>query len=284
MINYYLILKPGIIFGNLVAFTAGFILALKGAFPISLFFLSLLGLGLIIAAACVFNNYIDRDLDKKMSRTRTRPLAKGKMHSHSALIYGGVLLLAGNGLLYAYTNPLTLTLSDLGFAIYVFIYSLIKERTTYSTLIGSIAGAMPPVIGYTATGESFDSGALLLFLLMVFWQMPHFFAIGLWRIKDYSHANIPILPVIHGAYRTKVQIVLYILGCIPLLALLTLLGYTGALFFLVTAALSCVWLLLAIRGFSARESSPWAKQMFRFSLVMINAICMLIFLENRIIS
>ena len=279
MINYYLLIKPGIIMGNLITFAAGFFLASQGTFDLWLFSSTLIGLALIIASACVFNNYIDRDIDKEMNRTKDRALAKGAVSHLSALIYGTILILAGNAVLYAYTNLLTTLVADFGFLIYVCVYSFIKSKTTFSTLIGSIAGAVPPLVGYCAVSNQLDTAALLLFLILVFWQMPHFFAIGIWHRKDYSQACLPILPVVKGVQRTKMRMVAYILLLIPLLSLMTVMGYTGELFFKISGSLGILWLILCLYGFYVENDTLWGKQMFRVSLVMINAICLLIYFD-----
>lgn len=280
MINYYLLIKPGIILGNLITFAAGFFLASRGGFDLWLFAATLSGLALIIASACVFNNYIDRHVDREMSRTKKRALATGAVSHSSALIYGAVLGLAGNAVLYANTNLLTTLVADVGFFIYVCVYSFIKTQTSLSTLIGSIAGAIPPLVGYCAVSNRLDLAALLLFLMLVFWQMPHFFAIGIWHREDYSKANLPILPVVKGIQKTKIHMVAYLLLLIPVLYLMTMMGYTGQLFFIVTGLLGTVWLALCLLGFYANNDKLWGRQMFRVSLVMINVICLLIYFDQ----
>lgn len=279
MINYYLLIKPGIILGNLITFTAGFLLASHAGFDIRTFVEAFLGLGLLIASGCVFNNYIDRNLDKRMSRTKRRPLVEGRIKGSYALVFATLLGLLGNFFLWKYTNDTTVVVANIGFFVYVLLYSFLKEHTTYCTLIGSISGAVPPVVGYCAVSNHFDGAAALLFLFMVFWQMPHFFAIGLWHLKDYTQANIPIVPVAHGSYRAKVHMLLYIVGLIPIITLFTLMGYTGTLFLVSTTALALFWLVLAFKGFSVKSDARWGRQMFRYSLVMINAVCFLVAIE-----
>lgn len=280
MINYYLLIKPGVILGNLITFAAGFVLASKGSFDLKLFLATLIGLAMVIASACVFNNYINRDADRKMSRTKERALVTGAVSCSSALIYGTLLGFAGNSILYLYSNALTVLVADTGFFVYVCIYSFIKARTPLSTLIGSISGAIPPLVGYCAVSNRLDMAALLLFLILFFWQMPHFFAIGIWRWSDYSKANLPIMPVAKGIQRTKIHMIAYILLLIPVLFLLTALGYTGSLFFAVTGSLGILWLVLCLLGFYAKNDTRWGKQMFRVSLIMINAICFLIYFDQ----
>ncbi len=272
MINYYLITKPGIVLGNLITVAAGFLLASKGIFYPWLFLATLLGLGFIMASACVFNNYIDRNVDQKMNRTKKRPLASGLIEGKHALVFGTLLALIGNGILYFNTNALTVFVANVGFFVYVVLYSLWKGRTIYGTAIGSIAGAVPPVVGYCAVTNRFDLGALLLFLMLVLWQMPHFFAIALYHFDDYAAAKIPVLPIMKGALRTKIHMVLYIAAFIVVSALFTYFGYTGISYLATTTAGGLAWLALCLAGFSTANNQLWGQRMFRFSLVLISVI------------
>lgn len=279
MINYYLLTKPGIILGNLVTVAAGFLLASKGKMYPFLFLATLIGLAFIIASACVFNNYIDRDLDRKMKRTCQRPLAKGIISGKRALLFATFLGLIGSMVLYFYTNPLTLAVAGAGFFIYVVPYSLWKRHTIYGTAIGSIAGATPPVIGYCAVSHQLDLAAFLLFAMLILWQMPHFFAITIYRLRDYRAAHIPTLPAQKGLFRTKIHMILYILGFIFTSTLLTYFAYTGYLYLGMMLILSFMWLGLAVLGFERQNETAWGQQMFRWSLLVITAASILIPLD-----
>jgi protoheme IX farnesyltransferase len=276
MINYYLLTKPGIILGNLVTVAAGFLLASKGRIDIWLFVATLFGLALIIASACVFNNYIDRQIDQKMKRTKQRPLVTGLISEYNAIVFAIVLGILGYAILFLYTNVLTVIIASIGFFVYVFLYSLWKCRTIYGTAIGSVAGAVPPVVGYCAVSNRFDMGALILFAMLVLWQMPHFFAIAIYHFDDYMAAKIPVLPVKKGMMTTKIHMVLYILGFILTAILLTFFNYTGYIYLIVTACLGFAWLGLCIKGFQSHNDQLWGRRMFRLSLVLITAICFVI--------
>jgi protoheme IX farnesyltransferase len=234
------------------------------------------GLSLIVAAGCVLNNYMDRHADKKMSRTQLRPLAKGTIPVSHALVFGITLGTLGSLVLFLFTNVLTLCVALSGFVIYVFFYSLLKYRTMYGTEIGSIAGAVPPVVGYTAVSHALDGGALLLFLIIALWQMPHFFAIALYRSKEYAAASIPVLPLVKGVSVTKLRMVLYTLAFIASTLLLTFFGYTGYAYLSVTALLGLMWLRLCLKGFKTESHERWAHKMFRFSLVVVMILCAMI--------
>ncbi|CAF23917.1 heme o synthase [Candidatus Protochlamydia amoebophila] len=277
MINYYLLLtKPGIILGNLVTVMAGFLLASKGQFQFGLFFSTILGLAFIMASGCVFNNYIDLEKDRLMKRTQNRPLVIGVIFEKQAIVFGLALAIVGAIILYFYTNLLTLVIAELGFIIYVFFYSIWKSRTVYGTAIGSLAGAVPPLVGYCAVSNQLDLGAFILFAMMVFWQMPHFFSIAIYRLQDYSAANIPVLPLKKGIQITKIRILLYIIIFTLTSSLLTFFHFTGSLYLILTIGLGLTWLLMGLRGLKTSNDQQWAQQMFRFSLVIISVLSLTI--------
>lgn len=267
--TYYLLTKPGIIMGNLITTFTGFALASRGHFDPWLFLATLVGLGGVIASACVFNNTIDRELDAKMARTRRRPLATGLITPRSALFFAIPLGLAGLADLALCTNFLAAFIASIGFFIYVALYSFWKTRTSYATAVGSIAGAIPPVVGYCAVSNQFDLGSALLFMILVFWQMPHFFSIAMYRLSEYSAASVPVFPVVFGARATKVRMLFYILA-FTLAALALSCRCTGRAYFIAVLLLSLSWLLLCLKGvFRASDDILWARQMFRLSLVII---------------
>jgi len=276
MKDYISLTKPGIISGNAITAAAGFFLASKGHINYWLFFAVLTGLSLIVASGCVLNNYIDRDIDKLMSRTKNRILAKGMLPGKNAIIYAIILGLSGTMILILYTNLLTAFLALTGFFFYVVLYGLGKRRSSYGTVIGSISGAVPPVVGYCAVSNRFDTGAILLFLILVFWQMPHFYAIAIYRLHDYAAASIPVLPVVKGIFITKIHILVYILFFIVVTLLLTVTGYTGYLYLISAIILDLTWFGFAIKGFWINNDKAWARKMFVLSLIVITLLSILI--------
>lgn len=281
MINYYLITKPGIIFGNLLTVAAGFLLASHGNMHWRLFFCTLLGMALIMASACIFNNYIDRNLDRKMKRTKDRALASGAISATTALSLASLLLAFGVIVLALATNLVAVIVALIGFVVYVLLYSIWKSRTVYGTAIGSVAGAVPPVVGYCAVSGTVDLGATILFAMLVLWQMPHFFAIATYHIEDYRAAGIPVLPLEKGLLRTKIHSAAYIIAFIACAALLTAFGYTGWLYLAITTGLALFWLAICVSGFTTGDDIVWGKRMFRWSLVLITAMCVLIPLDTK---
>ena len=277
--TYYILTKPGIIYGNLITTAAGFFLASKGNINFGLLLASLAGVSLVIGSACVFNNYLDRDIDKKMARTKARALARGLVSARNAIVYATFLGLAGFSVLAIYTNLVTVSVGIIGFLDYVVLYSIFKRRSLYGTIIGSISGATPVVAGYTAVTNRIDSAALILFLTLVFWQMAHFYSIAIYRFKDYAAARIPVLPVKAGVHFTKINMVFYIVAFILSAASLTIFGYTRYTYFAVAAVLGLFWLGLCLSGFKTDKDTIWARKMFRFSLITITGLCIMITLD-----
>ncbi len=267
--TYFELTKPGILFGNSITATGGFLLASRGAFNFSLFLMTLLGLAFIMASGCVFNNCIDRKYDAKMKRTQNRALVKEDLSLKQAIIYATFLGLSGSFLLGYFVNSLTLSLALIGLVIYVVFYSYCKHYSSYSTLIGSLAGAIPPAVGYCAVSNQFDLGALLIFSWLVLWQMPHFYAIAIYRLEEYAKASLPVLPIAKGMLTTKVHMMLYIIAFIGLSAFLTLFNYTGPLFLVIATLLGLGWLRIALKGFKCKEDKAWGRKMFLVSLVVI---------------
>ena len=268
--QYLNLAKPGIVFGNLISVTGGFFLASRGDADLTLFLATALGVALVIASGCVFNNYIDRDIDQKMERTRNRVLAQGLVSPAHAIVYACVLGVAGVAVLYAASNTLAVMLVLMGFVVYVGLYSLwLKRGSVYGTLVGSLSGAAPPVVGYCAVSNEFDVGAAILLLIFSLWQMPHSYAIAIFRFNDYQAANIPVLPVIKGISAAKRQIVLYIAAFVVATLMLTLSGYAGYSYFVVAALSGAYWLWMGVSGYKAVDDTVWARKLFTFSIVTI---------------
>jgi protoheme IX farnesyltransferase len=278
--EYYNLIKPGIIYGNSITVIAGFLLASRGQpFDISLFLGVVTGISSVMAGGCVFNNCFDRDIDARMQRTKNRALVKKTISLKGACIYGSVLSLLGFLLLYFSTNMLTVTIAAFGFFMYTSIYTMYFKRSSlHSTLIGAFSGAVPPVIGYVAVTEHIDIVAVVLFLILVTWQMGHAFAIALYRLDDYTKADIYVLPVKKGVYSTKLQMVVYLsLFGITVFAL-PFFTSLGIVYMCVVGALSSMWLIYAVQGFFIKNSDEqvWAKNMFRLSLIVLLGFCVTI--------
>lgn len=274
--SYYQLTKPGIIFGNAITALGGFALASKGSISLTPLLVMLLGLSFVIASACVCNNYKDREVDAKMARTKNRALVQGIIPLKRALIFAGVLLTSGIITLAIWTNALTLFAALAGFFLYVVVYGKWKYRSIHGTLIGSLSGGIPPVVGYCSIQNHLDGGALLLFSIVALWQMPHFFAIAIYRLQDYVSASIPVYPAKKGIPLTKVQMLIYIIAFILSTAMLTVFHYTGYIYLSIILPLGLVWLYLCTQGFKVPNVTLWARKMFIFSLVIILALTLMI--------
>jgi len=266
--EYYQLTKPGIIYGNLVTATAGFLLATRGHIHFWPLLSVLGGIALVVASACTVNNYIDRGIDAKMARTKKRALVSGQISAQRALTFAAIVGIVGFLILIVHTNLLTFVLGLLAYFVYIVAYGYTKRVTVHGTVVGSIAGALPPVAGYTAAVNRLDGGALLLFLILVFWQMPHFYAIAMYRFDDYKAAGLPVLPVKKGMKAAKIQILLYVAAFTLTGVLFTVLGYTHIVFLIVVGGLGLCWLYMGLKGFSAKDDKKWARKMFFYSLIV----------------
>ena len=267
--TYYSLTKPGIVYGNILSVVAGYLFASKLHLNPRLFGATVGGTALVIASACVYNNYIDRKIDQKMARTKKRALVSGQVSARSAIIYATVLGMLGFTMLILYTKGLVVLVGAAAFADYVVLYGIAKRRTVYGTIVGSVSGSAPLVAGYVAVTNRLDAGALLLFLIMTCWQMPHFYAIAMYRFNDYKAAGLPVLPVARGMRTAKVHIVAYVAAFMLANIALTTSGYAGYSFVVVMTLLGLWWLVRGLRGFRALDDAAWARGMFLFSLLVV---------------
>ncbi|MFD2694764.1 heme o synthase [Sporolactobacillus shoreicorticis] len=261
--------KIGIVNSNLMTTFTGLWLALFfneeniGTLAGSVIFV-LMGTALVIAGGCSLNNFIDRDIDPLMERTHERPSATGKMSGRTVLIMG--LSLSVLGLLALLAASVTAAIYGLlGLLVYVLVYTLwLKRSHSMNTVVGSVAGAVPPIIGWAAVDPSLQSPIpWILFLVLFLWQPPHFLALAMKRVEEYRRAGIPMLPVVAGFEITKRQMIFYVAVLVPTSLLLYALGPV----YLVSALiLGFTWLGLAIYGLMAKDTVKWARLMFVYSL------------------
>jgi protoheme IX farnesyltransferase len=252
-------------------------LASRGTINIGLLAAMLVGLGLVVGGGAVFNNYVDRDIDAKMQRTKGRAIVTGAVSPRAALIYGSVLAFLGFAILCLHTNLLASGVALVGIVSYTLLYTPLKRRTAASPLVGSIAGAVPPLVGFCAVSGVLNTEALILFLIFFFWQMPHFYGIAIYKRDDYAAAGVPVLPITKGIRAAKIRLVLYIAGFIVAASLLTLFGFTGQVYLAVMLIVGCVWLWLGIQGFQAgTDDTAWARKMFLFSIAVITVFSLII--------
>ena len=267
--RYYRLAKPGIVYGNAMSAAAGFLFATHRHVDFPLLLEMLAGITLVIASACVANNYLDKDIDAKMARTQKRALVQGTVSDKAAMIYAVILDFAGFFILARYTNALTVIAGLIGLYAYVLAYGWGKRHSVWGTLIGSIPGAMPLLAGYLAVTNTIDTTAVLLFALMAVWQLPHFYSISIYRMKEYKAAGLPVWSVKKGEASTKKQIVILIAIFMILNACLGFLHYAGRAYFFVMIVLSMLWLDKGLRGWENPNPEAWARGMFGFSLIVL---------------
>lgn len=266
--EFLALIKIGIVNSNLITTFTGLFLAFQFTnksflHSLDLLVLTLLGTALIIAGSAAMNNWIDRDIDPLMTRTKERPTVTGRFDGKAVFTIAMVLIIAGELFLFSINNVAG-WLGVAGVVSYVVIYSMWSKRKHVSnTVVGSFSGAIPPLIGWAAVEPTLGFGAWALFLIMFAWQPPHFYALAMRRTEEYRAASIPMLPVVKGFKRTKISILGWILLLFPLPFLLKELGIG---FILLATLLNIGWLILSVRGFKAKDDMKWATGMFVYSI------------------
>lgn len=279
--SYLSITKPGIIVGNLISVAAGFFLAAKSEPASALLLLyTMFGVACVIASGCVVNNIFDRDIDYKMERTKQRELVQGVVSIDHAFIYALLLLVAGTAVIYKLVNPLSAVVVLLGYVFYVFFYTMWYKRTSvYGTLVGSVSGAVPPLVGYLAVTNYISIDAVLLFTMFCLWQMPHSYAIAMFRMQDYKDAGIPVLPVEYGIKKAHQHMKAYVLA-FSLVALALFFYGTGGYEYLVASSLVCLfWMRATFKPVNEDNYVPWAKNVFKISLIVVMGVSCVLGLE-----
>jgi protoheme IX farnesyltransferase len=261
--------KPGIIFSNLITTFGGFWIAVQWNFDMDTWYnmiYALLGTALVMASGCVLNNFLDRDMDTKMARTKKRALPTGKMKPQVVLWYGVSLGIVGT-IVLRMLNPLSAELGLIGIFVYVLIYTAWFKRTSvWSTFVGAVSGAVPPVIGYCAVTGQLDLNAGILFAILFLWQPPHFWALGIRRMEEYRAAGFPLLPVVRGSYVTKISMIRYVVLLVPVSTMLYINGAVGMIYLIAAVVLGFIWIWMCVAGFRAKDEEAWAKKTFIFSI------------------
>jgi protoheme IX farnesyltransferase len=267
--EYYRLCKPGIVYSNAFMALAAYLFAVHGTPNIMVAAALLLGVALVVAGAAAFNNVIEKDVDARMERTRSRALPAGVISPRRALIFATVLSLAGLAILFLHVSPLVCGIVLFGMLVYVAVYTPSKRLTSHSTLIGAVAGAIPPVAGYAAGAHAIDATALLLCVILACWQMAHFFAIGIYRADDYRSAGLPILPTLRLARAIQHRMLFYTAFFVVSVILLGFLNSVSIIYWLLMGSVSIGWLFLCEYGYFARDTHLWAKRMFLYSLIVL---------------
>ncbi|MDR9795516.1 MULTISPECIES: heme o synthase [Aeribacillus] len=265
--DFLSLIKIGIVNSNLITTFTGIWLALyfsgKGFLEnIDIVVFTLLGTAAIIAGSCAINNFYDRDIDHVMERTRLRPTVTGRISSFQVLLLGTGFISIGTILLLM-VSVSAAVIGLLGVFSYIVLYTMwTKRQYTINTVVGSIAGAVPPLIGWAAV-DDLNIIAWILFLIMFIWQPPHFLALAMKRSEEYRKAGIPMLPVVHGFEVTKRQIIVWVACLLPLPFYLFSLGIG---FIVLATVLNIIWLILSLIGLKMKNDLKWSKWMFIYSI------------------
>ena len=270
--RFFSLVKFGIIFGNSLPLVAGFFLA--GGLVSNLPQVLIFG-WLIMASGCVLNNCYDADIDLLMQRTKNRPLPQKEFPIWLAFIFGVTLFIASVIWGSIFLNKLTVLTGIFGFFAYVIIYTIFtKRKTGFGVHFGSISGAIPPAIGYLSVSNYIELPAILLFLSLIFWQMPHSFAIEIFRFKDYSNAKIKTVANSKGIKWVKFSIISYI--ALFFACHIALFWHTSWLHIATSTVLCFWWIYTAIKGFKLpntfEESKKWARKTFFISIAVMSFI------------
>jgi protoheme IX farnesyltransferase len=269
--DFIALMKPRVM--SLVVFTAlvGLVVAPTGIHPV-LGFISLLCIAVGAGAAGALNMWYDADIDAVMSRTKTRPVPRGRILPGEALAFGMTLAFGSVAMLGLAANWVAAGLLAFTIFFYVVVYTMwLKRATPQNIVIGGAAGAFPPMVGWAAATGGVGVESILLFLIIFFWTPPHFWALALWRAGDYERAGIPMLPVVAGLAETRRQILLYSVLLAPLGAAPWLLGYASAVYGAVAGIGGAVMLMLAVavRRTDGLAGEAAAKRLFAFSVLYL---------------
>ena len=274
---YYQLTKPGVLYGNVLTAVAGFFLAAAGQVDWWLFVAMLSGMTLVVAGACALNNYLDRDIDSVMERTKSRPSVTGAVSPRGMMIFSWTLFIVGTLILALWTNWLTVAIGITGFVTYVWLYGAWTKRTSiHGTAVGAVSGALPIAGGYAAVSGGIDVGLIIVFLILFFWQFPEFYSIAIYRRKEYAKAKVPVMSVVKGVRSTTIQIFVYTLLYVVSTLLLTVYGYTGWLYFTVMLLMGIYWLWIGYQGLRTQQPEAWARRMFKFSMITILVLCLML--------
>ncbi len=246
-------------------------------------FVSLSGIALCAASAAAINQVIDRETDASMTRTDQRPLPQGELSPTHASIFAFVIGVLGAMILYFFVNTLTMILTISSLIGYAFIYTVyLKRATPQNIVIGGLAGAAPPLLGWSSVTNTIDPYALLLVLIIFVWTPPHFWALAIYRKDEYAKESIPMLPVTHGVEFTKLQIVLYtiILFIVSVLPYIVLMS--GIIYLVSALILSSIFLYYSIKLFVS-EDNEIAMKTFQFSIYYIFLIFLALLVDHFLI-
>lgn len=278
--EYVGVTKVGITISNLMSLFAGLWLAADGPLPLGTTILVALGSAFIIMSGTSLNNYIDRDLDRHMERTKNRALAAERLKPQNVMRLGLILGVLGSVLLLS-VNTLCAVLGLVALFFYVVVYTMwTKRTTTLNTLVGAVSGAMPPVMGYTAISGTLDLTAWILFFFLFIWQCPHFLALAMRRAADYSNAGFQMMPSVYGFRVTKNHILSYTIALVPISLMLYIVGEVGKVYLVAMSVLGLGYLALNISGLFTKDDIRFARRSFTYSIIYLTLFCLFVMVDR----
>ena len=282
--SYYLLCKPNVVYMMLICALVGMLLAEDSVSSITTIMVALLGIALCSGSAAAINQVIDRNADAAMTRTDQRPIPQGDLSAFHASSFALVIGVLGALILYFYINTLTMILTLASLVGYAFIYTVyLKRATPQNIVIGGLAGAAPPLLGWSAISNTIDPYALLLVLIIFVWTPPHFWALAIYRKDEYAKESIPMLPVTHGVSFTKLQIVLYtiILFIVSVLPYIVLMS--GFVYLISAITLSSLFMYYSIKLYFSDDDAV-AMKTFNFSIYYIFLIFIALLCDHYLIQ
>ncbi len=282
--DYLELTKPNVVALMILTSLIGMFLAVPGMVPLDVLVLGNLGIALCAGSAATVNHLVDRHVDLKMARTHNRPVATGRLEPVRAVVFAGVLGLGGMGILLVFINALTAWLTLASLVGYAVIYTLfLKRATPQNIVIGGLAGAAPPLLGWTAVTGEIHGHALLLVLIIFAWTPPHFWALAIHRREEYARAKVPMLPVTHGDRYTRLHTLLYtiILVLVSLMPFVT--GMSGWLYLLGALVLGAgflYWAVVLLRG----KNPDAGMDTFKYSIVYLMLLFVVMLVDHYLIT
>ena len=278
--DYYEMCKPNVVLLMLLTSLVGMFMAVPGMVPWPVLIWGNLGIAMAAGSAAAVNHVIDRRIDGQMGRTSNRPVAKGKVKPLHALIFAAVLAVVGLGILYVLVNPMTAWLTLASSIGYAFIYTgYLKRATPQNIVIGGLAGAMPPLLGWVAVTGTLDPHALLLVLIIYAWTPPHFWALAIHKRDEYAKVEIPMLPVTHGLEFTGLQVLLYTVLLIISTMLPYIVGMSGFIYLVGVTLLNIRFLYWALRLYRGAYEKA-AMKTFWYSIIYLMLLFVLLLVDH----
>ncbi len=278
--DYKELTKPNVVLLMILTAVIGMLMAVPGMVPLNILILGNLGIALCAGSAATINHLVDQRIDRQMSRTRKRPVAQGRVRPVQAAVFAAVIGTLGMAILLIWVNPLTAWLTFASLLGYAVVYTMfLKRATPQNIVIGGLAGAAPPLLGWTAVTGEIQGHGLLLALIIFAWTPPHFWALAIHRREEYAAVDIPMLPVTHGVAFTKLHILLYTV----IMFLITLLPYatrmSGPLYLLGAVVLGIGFLYWAVE--LLRDKNPNAPmETFKYSIIYLMALFIVMLLDH----